>query len=229
MTGPGSPDLSSENWRDRLRVSRDLGTGFAAPGGEFTRALFEWSMMPGGDFLKKIITGARMVELGAGMMPHGYALACEGMAKILWRWNHSMRIVRRLLSWASLIQVICANAVFLVKWWGRTCYLTCRGKRMVFFACLPAGLRIAFFLMTPIARKWRGKSKGFWKEIVFLSPPTVTYFPRDYLPGLFHLSAHLLPGWWTGFACMVMQRRLRSGATFCPTPGRPALFVLLLA
>lgn len=81
MTDPGNPDLSSQNWRDRLRVSRDLGTGFAAPGGEFTRALFEWSMMPGGDFLKKIISGARMVELGAGMMPHGYALACEGGAK----------------------------------------------------------------------------------------------------------------------------------------------------
>ena len=66
MEVPGS-GLDSMNWRDRLRVSRDMGTGFAAPGGEFTRALFEWSMMPGGQFLRAILQGTRLVELGAGM------------------------------------------------------------------------------------------------------------------------------------------------------------------
>ena len=73
--------LDSRNWRDRLRVSRDMGTGFAAPGGEFTRALFEWSMMPGGQFLRAILQGTRLVELGAGMLPYGYALATRAGAK----------------------------------------------------------------------------------------------------------------------------------------------------
>ena len=36
----------SRDWKERLSVSRDLGTGFAAPGGEFTRALYEWSLTP---------------------------------------------------------------------------------------------------------------------------------------------------------------------------------------
>ena len=73
--------LSSKDWRERLVVSRDLGTGFAAPGGEFTRALFEWSLLPGGHFLKSLLHGRRVVELGAGMMPFGYALASEAGAK----------------------------------------------------------------------------------------------------------------------------------------------------
>ena len=63
----------SRDWKDRLSVSRDLGTGFAAPGGEFTRALYEWSLTPGGSFLQKILEKRRVVELGAGMMPYGYA------------------------------------------------------------------------------------------------------------------------------------------------------------
>jgi hypothetical protein len=70
---------SSRDWKERLSVSRDLGTGFAAPGGEFTRALYEWSLTPGGIFLQGLLAGRRVVELGAGMMPYGYALAasCE--------------------------------------------------------------------------------------------------------------------------------------------------------
>ena len=69
----------SRDWKERLSVSRDLGTGFAAPGGEFTRALYEWSLTPGGIFLQSLLSGRRVVELGAGMMPYGYALAasCE--------------------------------------------------------------------------------------------------------------------------------------------------------
>ena len=63
------------DWRDRLNYSRDLGTGFAAPGGEFTRALFEWSFTPMGELLHAVIRGRRVVELGAGMMSFGYALA----------------------------------------------------------------------------------------------------------------------------------------------------------
>ena len=69
----------SRDWKERLSVSRELGTGFAAPGGEFTRALYEWSLTPGGIFLQGLLAGRRVVELGAGMMPYGYALAasCE--------------------------------------------------------------------------------------------------------------------------------------------------------
>ena len=59
----------SRDWKERLSVSRDLGTGYAAPGGEFTRALYEWTLTPGGSFLKKLLAGRRVVELGAGMMP----------------------------------------------------------------------------------------------------------------------------------------------------------------
>ena len=73
--------MSSRDWRQRLGVSRDLGTGFAAPGGEFTRALFEWSLLPGGKFLHALLHGRRVVELGAGMMPYGYAFAAHAGAK----------------------------------------------------------------------------------------------------------------------------------------------------
>ena len=73
--------LESQNWRDRLDVSRDLGTGFAAPGGEFTRALFEWSLLPEGSFLHEILQNRRVVELGAGIMPYGYAFAAHAGAK----------------------------------------------------------------------------------------------------------------------------------------------------
>ena len=71
----------SRDWKERLSVSRDLGTGFAAPGGEFTRALYEWSLTPGGSFLNKMLEKRRVVELGAGMMPYGYALAATCGAK----------------------------------------------------------------------------------------------------------------------------------------------------
>ena len=75
------PDLQSRDWRERLSTSRDLGTGFAAPGGEFTRALYEWALTDRGNLLKDLIQGRRVVELGAGMMPHGYALAAACEAK----------------------------------------------------------------------------------------------------------------------------------------------------
>ena len=78
---PSGEGLSSRDWRQRLGVSRDLGTGFAAPGGEFTRALFEWSLLPGGKFLHALLHGRRVVELGAGMMPYGYAFAAHAGAK----------------------------------------------------------------------------------------------------------------------------------------------------
>ncbi len=69
------PELQSRDWRTRLSASRDLGKGFAAPGGEFTRALYEWALTDRGNFLKDLLVGRRVVELGAGMMPYGYALA----------------------------------------------------------------------------------------------------------------------------------------------------------
>lgn len=73
--------LNSKDWRDRLKVSRELGTGFAAPGGEFTRSLYEWSLSPKGNFILSLLKDRRVVELGAGMMPYGYALAALAGAK----------------------------------------------------------------------------------------------------------------------------------------------------
>ena len=73
--------LRSRDWRERLQISRDLGTGFAAPGGEFTRALFEWSLTPSGSFLLECMRDRRVVEIGAGMMPYGYALAAHAGAR----------------------------------------------------------------------------------------------------------------------------------------------------
>jgi len=70
-----SPLFESRDWRDRLSRSRDLGNGFAAPGGEFTKALYEWSFTPGGKILRSLLKDRRVVELGAGMMSYGYALA----------------------------------------------------------------------------------------------------------------------------------------------------------
>ncbi len=69
------------DWRVRLNYSRSEGTGFAAPGGEFTRALYEWSFTPNGKFLNSLLVGRRVVELGAGMMSYGYALAAVCGAK----------------------------------------------------------------------------------------------------------------------------------------------------
>jgi hypothetical protein len=80
MDSSDSPFFQSRDWRERLSDSRDRGTGFAAPGGEFTRALFEWVVADSkGKLLKDILAGQRVVELGAGMMPYGYnlAAACE--------------------------------------------------------------------------------------------------------------------------------------------------------
>ena len=79
--GKEIPELNSRDWRERLSTSRDLGTGFAAPGGEFTRALYEWALTEHGHLLKDLLQGRRVVELGAGMMPYGYALAATCEAK----------------------------------------------------------------------------------------------------------------------------------------------------
>ena len=76
LHGEFASSLSGErDWRVRLGVSRRMGLGFAAPGGEYSRSLFEF--VAGGlecDF-KSMLRGERVVELGAGMMPYGYALA----------------------------------------------------------------------------------------------------------------------------------------------------------
>jgi hypothetical protein len=66
----------SRDWRVRLKHSRDQGSGFAAPGGEFTRALYEWSFTVEGKILQCLMSNRRMVELGAGMSHFGYAMAC---------------------------------------------------------------------------------------------------------------------------------------------------------
>jgi len=77
----GDDRLVSRDWKDRLSLSREGGKGFAAPGGEFTRALYEWSLTDQGSRLRTFIEGRRVVELGAGMMPFGYGLAAVGRAR----------------------------------------------------------------------------------------------------------------------------------------------------
>ena len=73
--------LFSRDWRARLSFSRESGKGFAAPGGEFTRALYEWVLTDEENALRSLLHGQRVVELGAGMMPYGYALAAVCQAK----------------------------------------------------------------------------------------------------------------------------------------------------
>ena len=73
--------LFSRDWRARLSFSRESGKGFAAPGGEFTRALYEWVLTDEENALRSLLRGQRVVELGAGMMPYGYALAAVCQAK----------------------------------------------------------------------------------------------------------------------------------------------------
>jgi hypothetical protein len=76
VDSPKSSISKSHDWRARLSLSRDQGTGFAAPGGGFTRALFEWVLAdPRGKLLRDILAGQRVVELGAGTMSYGYKLA----------------------------------------------------------------------------------------------------------------------------------------------------------
>lgn len=72
---------STRDWRARLEKSRSAGLGFAAPGGEFTRALFELVASGLADEFKSLLHGQRVVELGAGMMPYGYALSAICGAK----------------------------------------------------------------------------------------------------------------------------------------------------
>ena len=73
--------LFSRDWKNRLSYSRKKGKGFAAPGGEFTRALYEWVLTDDAHSLRSFLHGRRVVELGAGMMPYGYALAAACQAK----------------------------------------------------------------------------------------------------------------------------------------------------
>ena len=69
------------DWKIRLDASRELGLGFAAPGGNFTRALFEAVTSGLADEVKSALEGQRVVELGAGMMAYGYALTAFSAAR----------------------------------------------------------------------------------------------------------------------------------------------------
>ena len=69
------------DWKTRLNASRELGLGFAAPGGNFTRALFEAVTSGLAGEVKSALKGQRVVELGAGMMAYGYALTASSAAK----------------------------------------------------------------------------------------------------------------------------------------------------
>lgn len=81
LDGDEVQPADGSNWRNRLSQSREVGTGFAAPGGSFTRALYEWSFTPKGQIMHSLLKNRRVVELGAGMMSYGYALANHCGAK----------------------------------------------------------------------------------------------------------------------------------------------------
>lgn len=69
------------DWKIRLNASRESGLGFAAPGGNFTKALFEAVTSGLADEIKSALEGQRVVELGAGMLAYGYALAASSCAR----------------------------------------------------------------------------------------------------------------------------------------------------
>ena len=69
------------DWRARLEMSRRVGLGFAAPGGEFSKALFAAVVGGVATDIKEDLNGERVVELGAGIMSFGYALAASCGAK----------------------------------------------------------------------------------------------------------------------------------------------------
>lgn len=79
--------ISRENqWRERLHTSRAQGVGFAAPGGFFTRSLYEAILLktiPPADIVPHI-KGRPLIELGAGMYHYGWmvASACYASAYI---------------------------------------------------------------------------------------------------------------------------------------------------
>tara|TARA_Y100001934_G_scaffold101337_1_gene124586 strand:- start:917 stop:1618 length:702 start_codon:yes stop_codon:yes gene_type:complete len=90
MTDEDEPELPEEfsdrfagrrDWRERLDESRDMGLGYAAPGGQFTRALYEACLARRAGNLPGALKGQSVVELGAGMMPHGYLIATTFEAK----------------------------------------------------------------------------------------------------------------------------------------------------
>ncbi len=90
MPDKEEPDLPEEfsdrfagrrDWRERLDESRDMGLGYAAPGGHFTQALYEACLARRAGNLPGSLKGQSVVELGAGMMPHGYLIAATFEAK----------------------------------------------------------------------------------------------------------------------------------------------------
>ena len=90
MPAEEEPDLPEEfsdrfagrrDWRERLDESRDMGLGYAAPGGQFTRALYEACLARRAGNLPGSLKGESVIELGAGMMPHGYLIAATFEAK----------------------------------------------------------------------------------------------------------------------------------------------------
>jgi hypothetical protein len=70
--------LSEVNqWKERLHTSRSQGVGFAAPGGFFTRSLYEAILLktiPGAEIIPHL-KGRPMIELGAGMYHYGWMIA----------------------------------------------------------------------------------------------------------------------------------------------------------
>ena len=64
-----------EHWRCRLSHSRKTSRGFAAPGGEFTRALYEAIRSESVGKVKEALGDSIVVEIGAGFLPYGYLIA----------------------------------------------------------------------------------------------------------------------------------------------------------
>ncbi len=66
-----------KEWRERLHESRSKGLGFAAPGGFFTRSLYEAILLKNLDGAEIIqsLKGRPLVELGAGCLHYGWMIA----------------------------------------------------------------------------------------------------------------------------------------------------------
>lgn len=75
-----------DQWRERLHGSRSQGVGFAAPGGFFTRSLYEAILLKSikGSYIIPALKGRPLIELGAGCYHYGWmiASACYASAYI---------------------------------------------------------------------------------------------------------------------------------------------------
>ena len=165
LDGDEVQPADGRNWRNRLSQSREVGTGFAAPGGSFTRALYEWSFTPKGQIMHSLLKDRRVVELGAGMLSYGYALANHCGAKNFVAVEPFYADVQK----ASIQTYLSGNPGMndriphKVIDLDMLAYLQAEPDNLS--ASLPAELRTVFYLASTIEKKWKVKLYAPWKRI----------------------------------------------------------------